>query len=83
MTATRSAAPRRAAGCLRPGARSAGRESSRISRSTRTIASDASRRVPTAASSRRTEGAPLARADDELDVERRTAEETAEPLPGE
>ena len=42
-----------------------------------------SRQLETYSCGHEVEGAPLARADEDLDVERRTAEETAEPLPGE
>ena len=40
-----------------------------------------SRQLETYSCGHEVEGAPLGRAGDELDVERRTAEETPEPLP--
>jgi hypothetical protein len=42
-----------------------------------------SRQFETYSCGHEVEGAPLRRADDELDVERRSAEETTDPLPGE
>ena len=40
-----------------------------------------SRQLETYSCGHEVDGAPLARADEDLDVERRTTEETAEPLP--